>query len=343
MVAKREKDLSVETLRGIAIILVVIGHVIGYDSKGGMKVADDSFLRHIYDSFQYVRMPLFTAISGWVYALIPVNKTYFSQFVLKKFRRIYLPLVFVGGMYYILQSITPNTNLSYPLSDIWRILIFPYTFYWYLPALLIVFLIVGVLDINKLIDKFSVWTIIFCLSVTILIFRDDIFPSTVKNVFAFKNAIYLFPFFLLGLAIKRFKSIFNNRTLLYSSAILLITGMIFQQLVWYKVFDYKFSSIGGVGLLIGLLGVIFLLNIKLNIKYFIWIGNFAYTIFLFHSFGTSGGRIILSMFDIDNTVIVFFVSLLLGIFLPVVVEIVLDRSGIFRMLFLGRSFNRLKD
>ena len=33
----QEKNLSIETLRGIAILLVVVGHVIGSGPGGGMK------------------------------------------------------------------------------------------------------------------------------------------------------------------------------------------------------------------------------------------------------------------------------------------------------------------
>ena len=36
--ANVEKNLSVETLRGIAILLVVVGHVIGSGPDGGMKI-----------------------------------------------------------------------------------------------------------------------------------------------------------------------------------------------------------------------------------------------------------------------------------------------------------------
>ena len=35
---KNQKNLSIETLRGIAILLVVIGHVIGSAPDGGMKI-----------------------------------------------------------------------------------------------------------------------------------------------------------------------------------------------------------------------------------------------------------------------------------------------------------------
>jgi fucose 4-O-acetylase-like acetyltransferase len=341
--AERKKDLSVETLRGIAIILVVIGHVIGYDSQGGMKVPEDSFLRHFYFTFQYLRMPLFTAISGWVYALMPVNRQYLSGFTVKKVRRIILPLIFVGGLYYIVQGLTPNTNFSYPIADIWRILIFPYTFYWYLYALFLVFLVIAVIDVYKLADKVSSWLIILVLSIGLLIVRDTIFPHTVPNIFGFKNAIYLFPFFLIGLGIKRFKSLFDSKYLIYATGAALIAGLVFQQLVWYKVINYEFSQSSGLGLVIGVLGVITLLHLNFRNIQLAWIGNFAYTIFLFHSFGTSGGRIILKAFGIHSTPVIFFVSLLMGLFLPILAENILDKTGVTRMLFLGRSYNKKGD
>jgi fucose 4-O-acetylase-like acetyltransferase len=111
MTVEKKKDSSIETLRGIAIVLVVMGHVIGYKADEGMKVAEDSFLRHLYYTFEYLRMPLFTVISGWVYALKPVSKSYFTIFTLKKCRRLLLPLIFVGGFYYIVQNLVPGETI----------------------------------------------------------------------------------------------------------------------------------------------------------------------------------------------------------------------------------------
>ena len=84
MPVRPAKDPNIETLRGLAILLVVAGHVIGIDATGGMKVADDSLWRYLYASLQYVRMPLFTAISGWVYALHPVAAHEAGTFMFKK-------------------------------------------------------------------------------------------------------------------------------------------------------------------------------------------------------------------------------------------------------------------
>ena len=91
-----KKDQSIETLRGLAIILMVAGHVIGNTSAHGMRVEDDSVFRHIYFSLKFLRMPLFTVISGYVYALRPLNTTMIGRFIKGKARRILVPMVAVG-------------------------------------------------------------------------------------------------------------------------------------------------------------------------------------------------------------------------------------------------------
>lgn len=83
--ANVEKNLSVETLRGIAILLVVVGHVIGSGPDGGMKIDFPHPLRYFYVWIDYIQMPLFTAIAGWVYALKPFSASSgFGSFVRKK-------------------------------------------------------------------------------------------------------------------------------------------------------------------------------------------------------------------------------------------------------------------
>jgi glucans biosynthesis protein C len=287
-------------------------------------------------------MPLFTVISGWVYALRPAGMDNLGGFAIKKVRRIILPLIFVGGAYYIIQSIVPGTNFSYDIKDIWRILIFPYTFYWYLQALFIVFLIVSVVDAFKLADTFTGWILLFAFSLGLLFARDLFIPESFPNYFGFKGGIYLLPFFVIGVGIKRFKAQFDNKIFIWTTAVILIAGLIVQQLIWYDVIQYDLSSSGGLGLLIGVTGVIICLRIHFTINWLVWMGGYAYTIYLFHSFGTSGGRIILHATGITNTTIVFFMSLLLGLFLPILIEIILDRFSVARMLFLGRSFKKRK-
>ena len=52
--ANAEKNLSVETLRGIAILLVVVGHVVGSGPGGGMKIPDFPTYRYVATLYVWI-------------------------------------------------------------------------------------------------------------------------------------------------------------------------------------------------------------------------------------------------------------------------------------------------
>ncbi len=343
MTQKKEKDLTVETLRGAVIILVVIGHVIGSGSDGGMKVAEDSFLRHFYYTFaEFLQMPLFTVLAGWVYTLKPVTYDKIGDFISKKFVRILLPMFVVGACYFLLQYLTPGTNRKGNLADIWRLLFFPYTLFWYLYSLFLVFLVVAVIDSFHKMETFNSWLVILLLTLTILVFRDMVIPVETPNYLSYKGAIYLLPCFILGVGLNRFKPVFQNRIFFYSTLILLILSVIIQQLSWYKVLDYPMVKDTGVGLLLGITGTILLLRLPWKVGWLVWFGSFAYSIYLFHAFGTAGGRIIIQKFGIQSTPVIFAFSLIAGLGLPILADYLLSKFGLTRMLFLGKSFRAVQ-
>lgn len=144
------KNLSIETLRGIAILLVVAGHVIGSAPDGGMKIDFPHPLRYLYLWIDYIQMPLFTAIAGWVYALKPAALPGgFVVFARKKAMRLLVPMIVVGTLYFVIQYLVPGTNNKGDITRMWRIYVFPYTIYWYLPSLFLIFMIQWCIDRYK--------------------------------------------------------------------------------------------------------------------------------------------------------------------------------------------------
>jgi fucose 4-O-acetylase-like acetyltransferase len=94
---KPQKDLGIESLRGIAIMMVVICHVV-LDHKNPLYPNSPGlleWLQHLCLSTEYVRMPLFTVISGFVYALRPAAARGAVEFVRGQARRLIIPFVFV--------------------------------------------------------------------------------------------------------------------------------------------------------------------------------------------------------------------------------------------------------
>ena len=63
------KNLKIDTLRGLASVLLVTYHVIGTGSDSGLRIPDGEPVQLFNDSLMYLRMPLFSFLSGFVYAL----------------------------------------------------------------------------------------------------------------------------------------------------------------------------------------------------------------------------------------------------------------------------------
>ena len=85
--------MRVETLRGLACVLLVAFHVIGSHASSGLHVGEDSIYRQFANLFMHLRMPLFTFLSGFVYAYRPVTQAQTGAFAEKKLIRLLLPLL----------------------------------------------------------------------------------------------------------------------------------------------------------------------------------------------------------------------------------------------------------
>lgn len=333
-----KKDMTVETLRGGVILLVVIGHVIGSESDGGMKVSNDSFLRYFYDTFiDSIQMPLFTILAGWVYTLKPPVYDKIKSFMTKKVLRIFIPMLTVGVCYFLIQYFTPGTNSKSNLLDIWKLLFFPYTLFWYLYSLFIVFIIIGFIDIFNKMQSITNWFIIFSITVVALLLRDLFIPFESPNFLSYKGTLYLLPCFILGVGLNRFQKIFQHKWVFYLSISLLVICVFIQQLSWFKIIDYIVHKDGVFGLLIGFTATTTLIRSRLEVKWLIWFGGFAYSIYLFHAFGTAGGRIIPQKLNINSTILIFVISLITGVIMPIIVEKILERYKMTRILFLGKG------
>src|SRR3990167_1539045 len=93
----KDKDQSIETLRGIAIVLVVAGYIIQADLNH-IDSGITAFLDWMYYLLKPIRMPLFTVISAYLYAASPATRETFKKLVTGKSRRILIPFFVVSTL-----------------------------------------------------------------------------------------------------------------------------------------------------------------------------------------------------------------------------------------------------
>ncbi len=332
IIAVKRKEQSIETLRGIAIILMVAGHVIGDNSATGLQVSDDSAWRYFYFTFEYLRMPLFTAISGFVYALKPLQTDHIGRFLKGKSRRIMLPFFTVATVQYLMNALVPYVNNPVPLGDIWRIYIFSYGQFWFLQALFLVFLTLIALEYYKVISNLKGWAITTGIAVAALLLINQNYTI---NYFSFSRYLYLLPFFLLGLGLNRFKDQLFRKPVIFILFLTLIITVTIQQLEWFEVISTRSHRFSAISVFVGISGIWLIFHIRRPFKWLAELGYYSYGIYLFHVFGTAGSRIFAKLLGIENMVLLFSIGLIFGLGFPILAELVILRNAILRRLFLG--------
>lgn len=327
----QKKIETIETLRGLAAILVVIGHVIGGSHDSGMSVSEDSFYRFAYFSLQYLRIPLFTTISGYVYALHPLEKGALEKFISGKSRRILIPLISVATMQFLACSFIPGVNHPTHIDKIWKIYFYPYAQFWFLQAVFLSFLAIGCLENWKPLTTFYGWFLFWIATIACFLIAPKI------SLFSFNNFLFLLPFFTLGIGLKRFDKIIFKKIIITILFVIFLMTFTIQQAAWFTNMGVDQFLTWRLNLIEGFSGLICLFYLRINNKRLAYIGSFAYTIFLFHIFFTSGSRILFASLGISNEHLIFLISTPIGIFLPILTDKILTKNPYTKFLFLGRS------
>ena len=305
------RNMQIDAVRGLACVLLVAYHAIGSSPQNGMQIPVESWIHSLNESLGFIRMPLFTFLSGIVYAARPVEWASVGHFMRGKVLRLLLPLLFVGLLFVFLQTLTPGSHIKPPVENILRILIFPYAHFWYLQALFCIFTLIALLECAGALSTLKKALAITFLSCALFFFRND-FPS----LFSVDRAVYLLPFFLSGLLIARFPDeLYRPRSII--PALVMVAGAVVLSLLPLGLPNFALSLLR---LSVGVAAALIIVSVTPASPALAWLGFYSYTIYLYHVFGTAGARIVLSRLLPDFPLLIFCASLAAGLILPVLVH-----------------------
>ena len=316
--------LPIDTLRGLACLLLVLYHVIGADVSLGLRV-EDGPVRWLNDGLAYLRMPLFTFLSGLVYGLRPFAGNS-RAFLVGKVRRLLIPMLFVGTLFAVLQALIPGTNSA---VGPWYLLhIRPVAHFWFLESLFWVFLVIWLLERWNLIREVKGYLLALTLACALYL--------TVRGWFmlGIEGAIYLMPYFLFGLAFSRFplKPYLTSAWVRWGLLMLAAVAVISMGMPVSNP-DRRTVAMLAVGMSLCMLS----LSLVRVVPGLAAIGRHSYAIYLFHVFFTAAVRIALNLAHIKLLPIDILLGLAIGLAGPIVLDRIASRFKWPALLLLGKA------
>jgi glucans biosynthesis protein C len=268
----------IDAVRGLACLLVVVRHVIGDGAATGLHLPLTSPWHYAMTSLDFIRMPLFTALSGYLYAGHRVTRPDLVLFWTKKLRRIAFPLVTATVILWLFRY-----ALLGETEPLWHVMLFSYGHLWYLQALLLLFLTISVLDAFVKVS----WTGLVFIAFGTAILGQAGFDIT--EFFSIAGAVYLLPHFLFGVLLRERADLLQDRSVGLLALGIVAVVLTAQQLGLNGVTP-ELPAMQLSAVVAGMAMVVFLLQRFPDNAFLAGIGRYAYTIYLWHMLSNALAR-----------------------------------------------------
>ena len=262
---------EIDVLKGIGIILVVIGH--SFPDASAASGISNVFARTIYNIIYSFHMPAFIFASGLVSYKFSISFNDKINAIKKKFDRLIIPYLIWAIIYIPFRIILAKySSQKFVVNRLWQVFIGnnPYSGLWFLYSLFFISVlhIIFIDNKNKLIKAFII-SAIFALTNDFIEYKEPI-----KWIFAY--SIY----FYLGIIFRQHYSKFYN--VFIKKQVLIKIFVIFAASFVTKIILSKFE-IESFILIPAVLGTILLYSISLQLKnnnFFRMIGSYSMDIYI---------------------------------------------------------------
>lgn len=323
----------VETARLLAIVLLVMYHVVGFSNHGGMRLPDGHILRLFVDALVDLRMPLFACIAGYVYGLRPVASEDIVGFHIGKLRRLALPGAVAITLFMVFANVA-RTPFAVG-ADWWQSYVTPYAHFWYLQAILVIFAVYCTFDILTR----GRWVLASLAVVSGLYLIPGV---QISSVLSASGALYLAPYFILGIVICRYQDWLaqQRRAVFVVAAFAMGIAAVANLATLIETGSFSGNRRDLQSLLFGLSASSLCLLYLPALPGMPRLGALSYMIYLYHVFATSGTRRVLHALDIDSLWLHVPLGIVAGIIFPVVIYALAKRYQLSRWVVLGERWQK---
>lgn len=301
----------VNIAKGIAIFLVVYGHVIDGLADSGYTFASYEVQHGIIYSFH---MPLFFFLSGLFFDNMLKREllTVIKSRALSLLYPYFLWGIIQGSIMAILSKFT-NSGAGW--EKVLLLPIDPFGQFWYLYDLF--FMILLYLGLYKLVKNKS----------TVLIFAIAAFVATpFMDMWEFSRIFHHFIFLVLGAMFFDFESWFEVKKI--RIFIVLIIASLCSFWAGLNLLNFLIFGLVGTGI------TVVLAKIVRNNRFLELLGIKSLSIYLFHILALAGSRIVLTKFwGFENIPILIVTLTIIGILLPLIADNVAERLKMTKYIY----------
>ncbi len=319
---------NMDSVRGLACLLIIALHVVGDTATNGLHLPMTSNWHYAMRSVEFLRIPLFTALSGYLYAGKRLAREDFSRFWIKKIRRLVIPLLFVTVVELGLRHRAYGDE-----TPLWVAVFFSFVHLWYIQALILLFVVISILDIYI---RPSVNALILISLATIMVAQAGV---ELPTFFSLYGVCYLGPYFLFGIILRERHMLLNNRQVGSVALGVVVIVLLAQQLgLWGVTVGVDLVQLPAA--LAGMGFVFILLQRFPRIGMLAAIGEYSYTIYLWHIIASAGVRHAAMSAGISNLPLIFSLCFLAGLIAPIALYHIARRIPLISTAVTGERWQR---
>ena len=324
----------VETIRGLACLLLVAFHVTGADVTDGLGLDQWHPLRIVNDALDNSRMPIFSFISGFVLSAVIVSLSQWHGALTGKVKRLLLPMATASVIFYALRAVA-----GYEQPPFLSIFFVQYAHFWFLQATFVLtallltlsFLLKGRSDVAAMI-------LMVCF-IPVFIFA----PRWDPNIMSMYQGCYLAPFFYAG---HLFAYYLRRRaqqgegdpptwlTTAFGLVLVLLLALNVALLLGFMQVARPVEHVHQI--VLGLSTALFLFLLKPRSRILLFFGPYTYAIFLYHvTFTGTTREVIQKIWPAIPPELIFLPAFLMGVFGPILVEKLALKNDLTALFMLG--------
>lgn len=322
----------IDSLKGFAIVCVVIGHVVDGYLNAGMYANNTLALRNIFNGIYMFHMALFFALSGMTFHMAYGRKLG-EETAEKKYKKqiINICILYVLYCFYIASSklvVSRYVNSPVQLKDILLIWAKPIYPYWYFYVLLVSYLLFGIKRIRDADAR---------VMASMLLFLSLIsgFVQT-RGWFEIQHILHYVFFFYLGIMFAQ-----HSMSMLFSKPIVILLAIVSicvaaifwnnSTFIWVIPVVNTVVAVGIVLVFITMFSNMNIFNRKKDL--FNYLGKHSLEVYLLHCFFTAGNRVIFAKVGITNLWVSITCNVVISTVIPLGFAVIVKRLGVYNFFF----------